>query len=191
MRATHLTSLVSFVALTALAAGPAEAKKLGGVTMADQITVDGRRLVLNGMGKREATMFKVDVYVAGLYLPRPTSDPNAILAADEPRQLHLVFVRDVDRGDITEAWNDGFRKNVDKQTLETLRGRIDQLNGWMQKMRKRDTLTFTYLPGTGTIVEINGRRAGTIAGRDFARALFSIWLGKRPPNARLKKGLLG
>lgn len=192
MRATRtLSSLAAALALIALAAGPAVAKKLGGVTMVDHITVDGHRLVLNGMGLREATIFKVDVYVAGLYLPRSTSDPAAILGADEPRRLHLVFVRDVDRGDITKAWSKGFRNNVDKKTLAAIDLRVSQLNGWMKKMRDGDSLTFTYVPGSGTAVEINGRRAGVIEGRDFGRALFAIWLGPKPPNSKLKKGLLG
>jgi hypothetical protein len=38
---------------------------------------------------------------------------------------------------------------------------------------------------------VNGAVKGTIAGDDFARALFAIWLGARPPNAELKTGLLG
>jgi len=40
-------------------------------------------------------------------------------------------------------------------------------------------------------VDVNGAVKGTIAGDDFARALFAIWLGARPPNAELKTGLLG
>jgi hypothetical protein len=41
-------------------------------------------------------------------------------------------------------------------------------------------------------VELKSSSASTtIEGADFARALFLIWLGKHPPNAGLKKGLLG
>ncbi len=191
MNATrHVSALASTVALIGLTAGPATAKRYSGVTMADEITVEGHRLLLNGMGKREATWLKIDVYVAGLYLPRRTTSSATILGADEPQRLHMVFVRDVDRDDITKAWSEGFQKNVDKQTLRTLGARITQLNSWMKKMHERDSLTFTYLPKTGTIIEINGQRMGVIEGRDFARALFSIWLGPKPPNAKLKKGLL-
>lgn len=186
-----ITLLASLVAVIALAVGPASARKMAGVTMADQITVDGKTLVLNGMGKREATMLGVDVYVAGLYLVRRSSDPAAIVNADEPRRIHMVFVRDVDRDDITEAWTEGFEKNVNEQYLAGLRDRIKTFNSWMTKMRKRGTMTFTYLPGTGTIVEINGQRKGVIEGKDFGAALFTIWLGPKPPNAALKKGLLG
>ncbi len=192
MRATRiLFSLVSAIALIGLTAGPASAKKKAGVSMDDVIKVNGHQLVLNGMGLREATWLNIDVYVAGLYIPQRTSDPNAILGADEPKRLQLVFVRNVNRSDITDAWSEGFRKNVDKQTYAALGPRIKTLNGWMTKMHKRDILTFTYLPKAGTTVQINGQQLGVIPGRDFGRALFAIWLGSHPPNSGLKKGLLG
>ncbi|HYQ91780.1 MAG TPA: chalcone isomerase family protein [Candidatus Competibacteraceae bacterium] len=52
-------------------------------------------------------------------------------------------------------------------------------------------MTFTYKPGVGVQVDLGGATKGTIKGDDFAKALFSIWLGANPPNAGLKAGLLG
>jgi hypothetical protein len=40
-------------------------------------------------------------------------------------------------------------------------------------------------------VDADGKVMGTIAGDDFSRALFSIWLGSHPPHADLKAGMLG
>lgn len=40
-------------------------------------------------------------------------------------------------------------------------------------------------------VELDGTAKGTIEGEDFARAFVAIWLGAAPPNAEIKKGLLG
>ncbi len=61
----------------------------------------------------------------------------------------------------------------------------------MTDMQAGQRLRFAYEPGAGIHVAVNGAVKGTIAGDDFARALFSIWLGSRPPNAELKAGLLG
>jgi len=52
-------------------------------------------------------------------------------------------------------------------------------------------MSFTYLPGAGVSVEVQGATKGTIPGADFAEALFGIWLGASPPNPGLKEGLLG
>jgi hypothetical protein len=48
-----------------------------------------------------------------------------------------------------------------------------------------------YVPGTGTTVTVKGAKKGTIAGADFMKALWSVYLGANPPTAKLKSGLLG
>jgi len=50
---------------------------------------------------------------------------------------------------------------------------------------------FTYLPGVGTSVELGGAVVDTIPGADFAHALFAIWLGPDPVDARFRTALLG
>ena len=168
----------------------AEAGKKAGVTMPDQIQVGDKPLTLNGMGLREATIFKVDVYVAGLYLEHVSSDPAAIIAAKEEKRLVLRFVRDVDRDDIVKAWREGFEGNATVK-VATLKPLIDRLNSWMGDFNDGDTLTFTYTPDVGVEVDVGSARKGVIASEDFARSLFAIWLGPKPPTGDLKKGLLG
>jgi hypothetical protein len=185
------TWLVLAGAGVALAAGEADAGKLAGVSMPETVTVAGKRLTLNGMGLREATVFDVDVYVAGLYVEQPSSEPAALLAPDQPKMLVLKFVRDVDRDDMVDAWNKGFQKNA-TTSLDTLRPMIQQLNGWMPgELEDGDSLAFTYVPGEGVTVSHNGVRKGIIANAEFARSLFSVWLGPKPPGKALKRGLLG
>jgi len=52
-------------------------------------------------------------------------------------------------------------------------------------------MIFSFKPGTGVQVSVNGVAKGTIKGDDFAKALLSIWLGPEPPNPEIKAGLLG
>jgi len=160
-----------------------------GVSYPDGITVDGTRLTLNGLGTREATMFKVNVYVAALYLENPSHDGDAICASDETRRLVLHFVRGVSGSDIADAWSEGFEKNA--SDLSAYRERIDRLNSWMSPMEDGDRMIFTYRPGQGLEVTVKGVPKGTISGSDFARVFFSIWLGDDPPNDGLREGLLG
>ena len=161
-----------------------------GVTLPDQIEVSGRQLTLNGMGLREATALKVDVYVAGLYVETPSSDPATLLASNETKRLVLRFKRSVDRDKIVKAWNDGFRGNA-TVALPAIQGEIDQFNAWMPDLKSGDTLVLTSVPGQGVYVDLNGSRRGVIASDDFARSVFAIWLGPKPPTGALKKGLLG
>jgi hypothetical protein len=158
--------------------------------MPDRVNVGGTRLVLNGMGVREATVFNVDVYVAGLYVEHRSRNGQQILDADERRRLVLHLVRDVEREEMVSALRDGFRRNAGGQQ-SALSARVNQLARMMPELEEGDVMTFTYVPGTGLTVNVNGRSKGTIEGTDFARVFFSIWLGSQPPNPGLRSGLLG
>jgi len=172
-----------------LFAAVAVAGERAGVNLPDTVTVDGKSLALNGMGIREATVFNVKVYVAGLYVEKKSQSPDEIIRSEQVKRIDLVFVRDVDRGDIVEAWQKGFKNNG--ADLGKLGSRIGQLAAWMPDLKKKDTLSFTYVPGTGVTVAVKGQDKGTIAGADFGSALFAIWLGPDPADGGLKKGLLG
>jgi hypothetical protein len=171
-------------------AGPAIAGELAGVTLPEQVSVDSRRLVLNGMGLREATFLKVDVYVAGLYLEHKSSDPDEILRSDQAKRLVLKFVRAVGGKELVNAWDEGFEKSAGA-ALPALKDRIATFNSWMGDVPNGATLSFSCLPSMGVAVEVQGAVKGTIPGSDFARALLGIWLGGSPPNPGLKEGLLG
>ena len=171
-------------------AAPIRAGELAGVTFPEEVTVDSRSLVLNGMGLREATMLKVDVYVAALYLEKKSSDPGEIIRSEQAKRLAMKFVRAVARKDLVKAWNEGFEKTA-QGSLAALQDRITTFNSFMSDMPNGATMSFTYVPGAGVTVEVQGATKGTIPGPDFAQALYGIWLGPSPPNPGLKEGLLG
>jgi hypothetical protein len=182
------TSIV--MVLVAALAAPAIAGSKAGVTMPDTVVVDQQQLTLNGMGLREATMFGVHVYVAGLYVEHPTSSAETLIRGEQTKKLVLHFVRDVGHGDIVKAWNEGFSRNA-TVPIAKIQTYVDQLDAWMPAFHKDDTLAFTYVPNQGVTVEVNGVRKGVIQDADFARSLFAIWLGPKPPTGDLKRGLLG
>jgi hypothetical protein len=184
-----MRSVLVIAATLCLTLGAARAGSKDGVTLPDSVQVAGKTLVLNGMGTREATVFNVNVYVAGLYLEAKSQDEKAILKADGPKQLDMVFVRDVDKDDIQEAMAEGFKKNGGD--MNALKDRLAKFNGWMSDMKKKDVMTFTYDPAKGTTVKVKGQEKGTIEGADFGAAVFGNFIGPKPPNGGLKKGLLG
>jgi hypothetical protein len=81
--------LLPVLVVAALGMGVAQAKECEGVSFPDQAQVDGSNLTLNGLGMRQATALKVNVYVAALYVARPSSDANALLASVTPSELIL------------------------------------------------------------------------------------------------------
>ncbi|MEQ1914804.1 MAG: chalcone isomerase family protein, partial [Sideroxydans sp.] len=61
----------------------------------------------------------------------------------------------------------------------------------VKEVNKGDLITLDYQPSNGTTVSVNGVARGTIAGAAFNRALLKVWLGTKPVQDDLKKGLLG
>ena len=161
---------------------------LAGVTLPDTVQAGSTTLLLNGLGLR--TKYMVKVYVAGLYLPQKSSDANAIIKADEPRRIVMHFVRGVTKNQISDGFEESFSDNT-PDAKKTLRPDIDRLFAALEPVKEGDEMVFTYLPGTGTTFALNGKEKLTIAGPAFGQMLFSVWLGPKPPNASLKKGLLG
>jgi hypothetical protein len=189
MRLSWKSLTLSLVLL--LSGGIVGAAELAGVALPDSVTVGQTELVLNGLGLREASMLKVDVYVAGLYLEQKSSDPGAILASDQIKHLHMDFVyKKVATKKITKAWEDGIEANVPDQAA-SLAAPLAQLNGWMEEMVRGDTMSFTSIPGKGLEVVVKEQRKGLIEDPAFAAAFWSIFLGPEPPNEGLKTGLLG
>ncbi len=177
-------------ALAALVlAAPALAREVAGVEFPETITAAGQELKLNGAGVR--TKFFVKVYAGGLYLPQPSNDPAAIVAADEPKRVRMVFLRDVDKKKILETYREGFHRNSAGPGLPALLEKLDLLGPALVDMRKGAEMFVTYVPGQGTTVASAGGQPVTIAGKEFGEAMFRNWLGPQPADADLKKALLG
>lgn len=175
--------------LAALAvAAPVLAGTLAGVTLPDSVSVAGRTLALNGMGVRTRVVFKV--YVGGLYLEKKTSDATEVIQSDAPKRLVLQFVRNVDRNQITDAFDESVKNNAATQAA-TLKAEVAQFLAALEPLKSGEQMAITYVPGTGTTITVKGVDKVTIPGLPFGQLVFSMWLGPKPPSGDLKKGLLG
>jgi hypothetical protein len=184
----------ALTAALALAAPPASALEVSGVKVPDTLTVGGTSLVLNGAGLRTKTMFKVKVYVAALYLPAKASDAAAILAADGPRAVRLVLMRNLDRSQLVDSIKDGFDAGG--------KGRAAQFEAQIKAMeapipaelKEGQVVLVTYVPGEGSSVALEGGKGALVPGKDFADALFGVWLGSKVADGGLedlREALLG
>jgi chalcone isomerase-like protein len=161
---------------------------VAGVKLPDTVTVEGKTLNLNGAGVRKKMMFKV--YVAGLYVERPSKDGSAILASAEAKSMRLHILRNLKGKQISDAIEDGFQKNSQEQ-IARLRDRLDKLAAMFPDVAEGDEIALSWIPDKGTVVSVRGTERGTIEGRDFADALFAVWIGPNPVQDDLKKALLG
>jgi len=181
------TLAVAALVASSLLPPPVQAKEVAGVNFPSTVEAGGKTLTLNGAGIRTRFFFKV--YAIGLYLEQPSSDPRAILAADQVRRSELHMLRSVSASEMGNAIADALNANAGS-AAGALKDRVERFKGMFPKAEAGEVITLTYIPGTGTVVGAQGRDMGTVPGKDFADALFSAWIGDHPVDDSLKQALL-
>ena len=189
-----LKSIVASCAfLLSMSSTPALALEVSGVKLEDNIKVAGKDLKLNGAGVRVKAIFKV--YVAGLYLPEKKTSVADILAMTGPRRVNIVMMRDVSADDFGQSFITGLNNNSDKSEKTKIMNQTMQFGEMFQALpsiKKGDVLTLDWIPGTGTVSTMNGKKLGeAIPDIAFYNAVLKIWLGENPADSGLKPQLLG
>jgi len=168
----------------------AVAIQVGKVTLPDSLMAGTDELLLNGAGFRKKLFIKV--YAAGLYLKEKQTDPQTIMDADAPMAIRMHFVySEVSSKKLVDAWNEGF-VNGTGGNIAHIKTEIDTFNAFFSQEAKNDDIyDIIYIPDQGVSVYIKGELKGTIKGLAFKKAVFSIWLGEKPADSKLKRRMLG
>jgi hypothetical protein len=185
--------LLALAVLLGSAAGLAQPVDVEGVKFEPTVQVGGQPLVLNGAGIRTRAILKV--YAAGLYVPQKSNDPAVLLAQKGPRRVAIGMLRSVDAESFAGALNDGLKNNLNEQQMAGFKAQIDTLNANLKALgeaKKGDNILFEFTPEAGTRIVVNGQGKGTaIPGEDFFEAVLRVWIGAKPADGALKKGMLG
>jgi hypothetical protein len=147
---------------------------------------------LNGAGIRTRLFF--EVYVGALYLPQKQTSADSIIADEHEHRIALHIVRDLSSDKLLHAFNEAIEANHTKDELAALGAQLRQMAeifNAVKEVKPGDVITLDYLPAYGTQIGVNGAVRGTIAGVAFNKALLKIWLGSKPAQDDLKKGMLG
>ena len=179
--------LAAALLLLALAA-PASAREVAGVAVPDTAALGGKALQLNGAGLR--SKFFVKVYVGALYLEQKASDGAAVIAADAPWLVTMTFKRGVEKEKILGAFREGFEKNSPADLPGLLPG-LATVEAGVKDFKEGDVFTISYQPGVGSTLTPPGGAPVVVEGKKFGDALLRNWLGDKPADGDLKKGMLG
>ena len=183
-----LATLAVLVLVVLGPASAARAKEIEGVRFVDALRVGSVAMRLNDVGLMRYR-YVIKAYVAALYLGDGARADDVL--ADVPKRLEIEYFYAIKAPGFANATNEGIAANASAATVATLRPRIDALNAMYRDVRPGDRYTLTYVPGTGTELALNGTSLGTVAGADFAAAVFAIWLGPNAIDGSLKAQLLG
>ncbi|GIZ53232.1 chalcone isomerase family protein [Noviherbaspirillum aridicola] len=176
-----------------LAAGSGFAAEIAGVRLDDAVRVANEDLRLNGAGIRYKAIFKV--YVAGLYLAEKKTTVPAVLAAPGAKRVSIVMLRDVSNEEFGRGFMSGITQNSDRNETAKLVAQLQKFGeifAAIPELKKGDMLTVDWVPGSGTLIHLNGRKISEVLpDASFYNAILRIWLGDKPIDSRLKPALLG
>jgi hypothetical protein len=176
-------ALYGTASVGALAATPTD---LDGLKLEASAEVAGRVLKLNGAGLSLRMIFKV--YAISLYLAEPEKTVDAVLNCDGPRRIAILMLRDVSGADFSQALAESPAAKLESGLMQIGMTIAAQPRG----LRKGDKLTLDWVPGVGTVIELNQKPlTQPIAEKSFYNALLNVWLGAKPTDPSLKPKLLG
>ena len=159
-----------------------------GVRFDETVTVEETRLFLKGTGlSRYLVVFKG--YVGAFYLPKGVESLRAL--DNVPKHLVLEYFHAIKGTQFGHATKKMIAKNVTPADFRRLTPKIDQLAEAYRDIEPGDRYALTYIPGYGTSLSLNGESLIVITGGDFAKAVFSIWIGPNPIDESFRSGVLG
>ena len=163
----------------------------------DTVTIEtdgaSHTLTVTGVGLREKTFMKVNVYAIVSYVAAGTQLKGdlgmSLLELDAPKMIRMDLLRGFSREKLCNAFKDVIEENYDDRTpfesdMEAF------LTYFTADAQEGDVLVFTYLPGMGLKTELNGEEKEIIKNFEFVKALWTVWFGEDPASDGLKENLL-
>lgn len=176
------------MAASIILAASVDASVIEGIHFTDEMAYDGINLELKGTALLNYMVF-IKAYVGAIYLPPDVRSSHAL--KDVPKQLVLEYFHPIGADGFRTATRKALRRNVNDETFRQIEPRLVQLNELYQDVKPNDRYSLTYVPGRGTELALNGVGLGVIPGAEFARAVFSIWIGQQPIDRGFKETILG
>lgn len=173
--------------------------------LASALTIDGveipkvipassehAELKLNGASMR-ILYGVVDTYIGKLYVENPTTDPDALIAADEYKRMvfHTVLKR-VSGRRMATALYEALQLNTTPEEAKVLETRIQQvIEMFDTRFKKGEDGYIEWVPGKGSRIVVKGEVKGIVPGKDLNDAILRIWIGENPVGDAFKKQVLG
>ncbi|MEI6205939.1 MAG: chalcone isomerase family protein [Desulfuromonadales bacterium] len=183
-----MKNLFVALVLTLVAAGQSTAVEVAGVNLEPVVTVNKQQLKLNGYGIRKK--FFVKVYIGSLYSSKHLASAAAALGDGADKQIRMNFLHTkVEKEKIIEAFNEGFANNspdlIGSPEVKKF------LSLFTADFNRGDTVDLLLGADGSVSASHNGKLLGNIPSTKLARGVLAIYLGDKPADESLKKGMLG
>ena len=152
-----------------------------------EVIKDGLAFKRVGAGYRR--FFFMKAFDASFYTVGNISSEQIL--NDVPKYLEVEYHVGIPAKSLTEYTISHIRLNVNQDEFLKLHDELELMGKYFVDLKPNDRFSLMYLPETGTQFAHNGKVTGIIAGEEFGRALFSVWIGSKPFDPNLRKKILG
>ena len=142
----------------ALMTVPAVATEIEGFEVDDAMVVEGKTLVLNGVGWRKRGYSKIDV--TGLYLEQRLSSVDAVMKNPGRKRILLRPLRDLTGAAIARYFVADFQRAATDAEFKSLINEVMGVGssfGRLHTLHKGDVVTIDWIPGKGVAANVNGK----------------------------------
>lgn len=174
------------LAIALIISSPAFATEVSGVTFQARIMDEGVDMQLKGTSLKRVVFFKA--FVAAFY--EGFDNSNALLG-EAPKRIEVEYFVNIPAAKMQNFTIDSMKDNITEEEFEALANEIESMGRYFVDLKPGDRYSLTYVPGFGTKFAYNGELTGIIEGKDFQKALFSVWIGEKPFDQEIKKEILG
>lgn len=148
-------------------------------------------LVLNG----SASYYYLtrEYYVAGLYLPAPEQDPDAILSPDTAKRMQLIVSTERwSPRKWAQQWQNNISINNDNLSADTqVQQAVMEFTQFPRDdLHRDDEIRVDYQPGGNTRVLLNRELVIESSGVELFNYLLNTWIGKLPPSREFRQHIL-
>ena len=178
------TAMLLIIAL--IISSPAFATEVSGVTFETRIMDEGLDMQLKGTSLKRVVFFKA--FVAAFY--EGFDNKNALLG-ESPKRIEVEYFVKIPATKMQNFTVDSMKDNITEEEFGALANEIESMGRYFVNLKPGDRYSLTYIPGLGTKFVHNGELSGIIEGKDFQKALFSVWIGEKPFDQEIKKEILG
>jgi hypothetical protein len=192
----HLKKLLPMGLIVLACATTVHAMDVSGVNVPDTASVAGKELKLNGAGMRSILILG-KYYAIGLYLGEKKTTPADVqaLPVTMPRRVSLHIQKEINSEEFGQLFITSMNKNSTKEEKAKVVGqtvKFGEMFSALEPVKKGDIVTLDWVPGSGTVANLNGKRIGEVMPDiAFYNAVLRIWLGELPAQESVKRELLG
>jgi hypothetical protein len=148
-------------------------------------TLHDVKLARRGVGRLRRWMIKgCDI---ALYTP-PATPRNELLTGG-PKALEFYYYVGIKGEQFARASEETLKGELSGETYARFKAQIDEMGSYFTAVEPGDRYLLYFVPGHGTALDLNGKRRGVIPGDAFADIYFRIWLGEKPLDKALYKGM--